>query len=158
VEGIMKQLGLGIIVAIGLTLPVFGQATNALIGTWKLNLQKSTSTLALARTQIMTFTGEGQNLRNTSEGIEAQGNTFKVTFMHIYDGKPHPTTGNPNYDSTAYTRVDSNNVNFVRFKDGKPAEIGHLMVSPDGKTYSGFAEGIAANGQQYHYVLVFDRQ
>jgi hypothetical protein len=39
----MKQLGLGIIVAIGLTLPVFGQGVDPLIGTWKMNPAKSTA-------------------------------------------------------------------------------------------------------------------
>jgi hypothetical protein len=38
----MKRLGLGIIVAIGLTLPAFGQGVDPLIGTWKLNCEKST--------------------------------------------------------------------------------------------------------------------
>jgi hypothetical protein len=35
----MKQFCLGIIVAIGLTLPAFGQGVDPLIGTWKLNLE-----------------------------------------------------------------------------------------------------------------------
>ncbi len=131
--------------------------TNALIGTWKFNPEKSSANAPLARSAVLTFTGEGQNLRNTAEGIDAQGNAFKITFMHIYDGKPHPSTGNPHYDSTAYTRVDSNNVNVVRFKEGKIAEIGYITVSPDGKTYSGLAQGITANGQQYHSLLVYDR-
>jgi hypothetical protein len=158
VEVTMKQFCLGIIVAIGLTLPAVGQSPNALIGTWKFNAEKSSANAPLARSAVLTFTGEGQNLRNTAEGIDAQGNAFKITFMHIYDGKPHPSTGNPNYDSTAYTRVDSNNVNYVRFKEGKIAEIGYITVSQDGKTYTAPAQGIAANGQQYHSILVYDRQ
>jgi hypothetical protein len=38
----MKRLGLGIIVAIGFTLPAFGQNVGPLIGTWKFNPEKST--------------------------------------------------------------------------------------------------------------------
>ncbi len=154
----MKQFCLGIIVAIGMTLPAFGQSPNALIGTWKFNPEKSSGTFPLARSMMLTFTGEGQNLRNTAEGVDAQGNTVKITFLHIYDGKPHPTTGNPNYDSTAYTRVDSNNVNIVRFKEGRIAEIAYITVSQDGKTYTAPAQGITANGQQYHSILVYDKQ
>jgi hypothetical protein len=30
--------------------------------------------------------------------------------LHIYDGQPHPTTGNPLYDSSAYLRLDANTV------------------------------------------------
>jgi hypothetical protein len=40
----MKPFCLGIIVGIGLTLPAFGQGVDPLIGSWKLNLEKSTST------------------------------------------------------------------------------------------------------------------
>jgi hypothetical protein len=79
-------------------------------------------------------------------------------FVHIYDGKPHPTTGNSNYDSTAYTRINTNTVNFVRFREGKSAETGSIVVSADGKTYTATAEGTAVNGQQYSILLVYDRQ
>jgi hypothetical protein len=45
----MKQFCVGIMVAIGLALPAFGQRANVLIGTWKFNPEKSTSTRPLAR-------------------------------------------------------------------------------------------------------------
>jgi hypothetical protein len=157
-EEIMKRLGLGIIVAIGLTLPAFGQSANALIGTWKFNPEKSSANYPLNRSNDMIFSGEGQNLRNTIEAIDAQGRPFKEVYIHIYDGMPHPTIGNPDYDSSIYTRVDSHNVNFIRFKEGKVVAFGHLKVSPDGKTYIGSTEGIAADGQQYYGLLVWDRQ
>jgi hypothetical protein len=38
----MKQFCLSIIVAIGLTLPAFGHNSNPPLGTWKLNVAKST--------------------------------------------------------------------------------------------------------------------
>jgi hypothetical protein len=38
----MKHLCLATIVAIGLTLQAFGQGVDPLVGTWKLNLEKST--------------------------------------------------------------------------------------------------------------------
>jgi hypothetical protein len=153
----MKQLWLGVVVAAGLTLPTFGQSPNALIGTWKFNPEKSSANYPLARSVTLTFSGEGQNLKNTAEGIDAQGNPFKIVFMHIYDGKPHPSTGNPNYDATTYTRVDANTVNVVRSKEGKMTEIGYITVSPDGKTYTGVAQGVTQNGQQWHSTLEYDR-
>jgi hypothetical protein len=152
----MKQSCLGIIVAFGLTLPAFGQGVDPLIGSWKLNLEKSTSNEPLQRSATLTAAREGQNIVNTSEGVDAQGQPFKFVFRHIYDGMPHPTTGNPDYDSTAYTRV-GNTINAVRFKNGKTAEVNQVVIVP-GKTFTGTAEGVHVNGQPYHYVLVFDRQ
>jgi hypothetical protein len=152
----MKQLCLGAILAIGSILPVFGQGIDPLIGTWKLNHEKSTSTIPLQRSASLTWTGDGQNLIDTAEGIDAQGQAFKVVYRHIYDGMPHPTTGSPDYDSTTYTRI-GNTINGVRFKQGKPAEVTQSVIVP-GKTYTITAEGVTADDQPYHFVLVFDRQ
>jgi hypothetical protein len=79
-----------------LTLPAFGQGVDPLIGSWKLNLEKSTSTAPLFKSLTLTWSGEGQNFIDTSEGKDAQGQAFKEVLIHIYDGRPHPTTGSPN--------------------------------------------------------------
>ena len=89
-------------------LPQAGSAqTNPRIGTWKLNLAKSTySPGALApKSSTFNFQMEGQNLKNTVEGIDAEGKPTKAVFIHIYDGKPYPTTGAVGYDSSAYTQL-----------------------------------------------------
>jgi hypothetical protein len=128
-----------------------------LIGSWKLNLEKSAYVGAPpAKSQTLVVTRDGQDFIDTAEGVDTQGQPLKVVFRHIYDGMPHPTTGNPNYDSTTYTRV-GNTINGVRFKQGKPVEVTQIVVVP-GKTWTTSSEGIAVNGQSYHLVLVFDRQ
>jgi hypothetical protein len=127
-----------------------------LIGTWKLNLAKSTSTAPLLRSATQTWTREGQTLIDTAEGVDAQGQPFKVVFRHIYDGMPHPTTGSPNYDSTTYTWI-GNTINWVRFKQGTAVEVGQAVIVPD-KSYTITVEGINANNQPYRNVGVFDRQ
>jgi hypothetical protein len=156
VEETMKQFCLGIIVAAGLTPPAFGQGVDPLIGTWKLNLEKSTSTGPLPKSQTIAFTRDGPNIVNNGEGLDAQGQPYKFVFQHIYDGQPHPSSGIPNYDSSTFTRI-GNTVNVVRFKNGKTVEVAQYILDP-GKTYSGHAEGIAANGQPYHFNWVYDRQ
>jgi hypothetical protein len=69
---------------------------------------------------------------------------------------PHPTTGNLNCDSIAFTGIGTT-INDVRFKNGKPVQIDQAIIVL-GKTFTGTTQGIAANGQPYHQVLVFDRQ
>ena len=138
-------------------LPAFGQGVDPLIGTWKLNTEKSMgSPGSVPKNMSNTFVGEGQNFTNTAEGVDAQGQPLKVVFRHIYDAMPHPTTGNPNYDSTTYTRI-GNTINVVRFRQGKTVEVAQAVVLPC-KTYTVTAEGIDVNRQPYHYVLVSDRQ
>jgi hypothetical protein len=127
-----------------------------LIGTWKFNPEKSTSTGPMPKSMTLNMVREGQNIVNTNDGIDAQGQPFRFVLQHIYDGQPHPTTGSPNYDSTTFTRI-GNTVNAIRFKNGKVTEVAQYIIDP-GKTYSGHAEGVAANGQSYHYYFVWDRQ
>jgi hypothetical protein len=84
----MKRLGLSVVVVAGVTFPAFGQGVEPLM-----NLEKSTSTAPLQRSATLTWSGEGQNLIDTSEGVDAQDQPFKNIVRHIYDGMPHPSTG-----------------------------------------------------------------
>jgi hypothetical protein len=140
-----------------LGVPAFGQGVDPLIGTWKLNLEKSMCIACqLPKSQAMTFVREGHNFTNTVEGVDAQGQPFKRVLLIIYDGMPHPTTGSPEWDSTAFTRI-GNTVNFIRFKNGNPVAVSQGVLVP-GKTYTVTEEGIDPNGQLYHDVTVFERQ
>ena len=147
---------------LGLAIAAFPQVgfaqSSSLIGTWKLNLDKSKLVGAPPRSATLTYTQDGQNMRSTAQGIDAQGNPTMVVFMHIYDGMPHPTTGSPVYDASAYTRVDGSTLIVARFKAGKLVQIGTLVVSQDGKTLTGPSTGTQANGQLGNTILVYDRQ
>jgi hypothetical protein len=146
------------LVFFSLTLPAFGQGIDPLIGTWKLNLEKSTYTGGdtAPKSRTATFAGEGQNLAVTAEGVQANGQPLKVIFRHIYDGQPHPTTGSPNYDSNIYHRI-GNSISGIWFKNGKVVVLTQAQLVP-GKTFTVITEGINADGQSYRDVEVFDRQ
>jgi hypothetical protein len=71
--------------------PGASASVDPLIGTWKLNLEKSTFTgRAPPKSRTATWAGEGQSLAVTIEGVEAKGQQLKLIFRHIYDGQPHP--------------------------------------------------------------------
>ena len=143
-------------------LPGIGIAEdNPLIGSWKLNLEKSKYSPGPApRSLTLNFVADGANLTNTAEGIDAEGKATKSVFAHIYDGKPHPTTGVPGglYDSSTYTRSDAHTVNFVRSKDGKTVQTGSIVLSADGKILTVTTEGTGPNGQPIHNVAVYEKQ
>jgi hypothetical protein len=150
----MALLGL----AVAASLPQAGFAQTNL-GTWKLNLAKSTYSPGPApRSGTFTFQVEGQNLKNTSEGIDAEGKPIKAVFIHTYDGKPYPTTGAPGIDSSAYTRVDANIVKFTRMKAGKVVQTGSHVVSSDGKTLTVITSGTDASGREINNVAVYEKQ
>jgi hypothetical protein len=142
----IKRLAIvGLIVAS----PAFGQGIDPYIGTWKLNLEKSTFTgPAAPKSWTITYVGEGQNLAATLDYVNAQGRSGKIVFPVIFDGQPHPTTGNPVADSAAYFRV-GNIINMVSFKNGKVVNVGQARIVSD-RTYT-VSEN--ANG-----VLVWESQ
>jgi hypothetical protein len=143
------------------TLPQTGFAqTNPRIGNWKLNLAKSTyNPGALApRSSTFNFQMEGQNLKNTVEGINAEGMPTKAVFIHIYDGKPYPTTGAVGYDSSTYTPVDANIVKFTRLNAGKVIQSGFHVLSSDGKMFTVITTGTGPNGQEMNTFAVYDKQ
>jgi hypothetical protein len=102
-EEIMKQLGLGIIVAIGLTLPAFGwEAVNPPDGIYQLNDAKSTIHGPLPKSQSVNLVGG----KATLIGFAPNGNPITVILPHIIDGKPHPVTGAGAFDAKAETQLD----------------------------------------------------
>ena len=142
------------------TLPQAGFAqSNPRIGNWKLNLAKSTYSPGPApKSSTFNFQMEGQNLKNTVEGIDAEGKPTKAVFIHIYDGKPYPTTGAVGYDSSAYTAVDANIVKFTRMNAGKVIQSGFHVLSSDGKTLTVITTGTGPNGREIYNFAVYDRQ
>jgi hypothetical protein len=138
-----------------LAVPAFGQGADPLVGTWKFNPENSKTSDPVAKNWHLTFTGEGQGVIVTFEGVADQRQPFKGTLTQIYDGMPYPTTGTTAYGSSAFTRV-GNTINAVRFKNGKIVEVAQAVIVP-GKTYTGTYDGIA-NNQPYQGVRVFDRQ
>jgi hypothetical protein len=139
-----------------LTLPAFGQGVDPYIGTWKLNTEKSTSTIPLPKSLNITWSKDGENTIITMDEIAANGRPLKIVWTANYEGEPRPTTGVPNFDSAAFTRV-GNTINMVNFKNGEVVDIAQLGNVTD-KTYTITAEGVTPNGVSYRFTYVWDRQ
>jgi hypothetical protein len=138
--------------------PALAQS-NLPMGVWQLNLAKWKYEGAPApKAQIAYFQGEGPNRTNTVIAINAEGKPTVTVFMHIYDGQPHPTTGNPAYDASTYTRVDANTLNFSRLKAGRVVQTGTQVMSPDGKSYTTTTTGTDERGRQIHTIGVNEKQ
>jgi hypothetical protein len=129
------------------------------LGTWQLNLTKSKySPGPPPKSNTVTFQGEGQNHKLTAAGINAEGNPTSAVVTWIYDGMPHPVTGNPGYDAGAWTRVDPYTVIISRTKAGKLVQTSTVVVSRDGKTATATTTGIDANGRLINDIADFDKQ
>jgi len=143
-----------------LLVPQAGAAqSDPLVGTWKLNIAKSTFSPGSApRSSTVRYEAIAQGLRATNDIVDAQGKPAQGVFTIIHDGQSHPVTGVPDYDSSAFKRIDANTVEYTRMNTGRVVQTGARVLSPDGRTLTFTARGVNAQGQQINDTYVYDRQ
>jgi hypothetical protein len=151
----MLRIILACALAVIFAMPARAQSVDPYIGTWKLNLEKTTFVGApVPKSFTLTYSAEGQNFIATLDQVYPEGRQNKMVFTMNFDGQPHPTTGSSIFDAATSTRF-GNTIHLVYFKNGKAVAIGQYSCFGQ-LTYTG--EGINANGQPYHLNLVYDRQ
>ena len=129
----------------------------AIVGTWELNVAKSTSTARLPKSQTRTYEATAQQEKMTGTGVDAKGNTINTAFTAELDGKDYPFMG-PNADTIALTPVDAFKSNFVLKSAGKVVLSGTRVISADGKMYTLSSKGTNAAGEAVETSLVFDKR
>ncbi|MEI6667539.1 MAG: hypothetical protein WCP29_05220 [Acidobacteriota bacterium] len=158
-----RQASLFAAVALGLVVVLAGaalaQTNNPRIGSWKLNLAKSTYTGGEApKNSTFTIVAAGAGVKVTVDGVNADGSVSHWIYTTNYDGKDSPVTGSPNRDVVAATRVGSNTVNSVYKKDGKVTVTQTSVLSGDGKAITITGKSTDAKGKSVDFVEVYERQ
>jgi hypothetical protein len=141
--------------------PASTQAPDPLVGTWKLNVEKSTySPGPPPKSLTVKIEGAGDGEKVTADGVRADGTPIRVEYTAKYDGKDHPITGSAMGASTvSLKRVDTNTTERTdKNKDGKVVYTLTRKVSSDGKTITATGKGTNPQGQAVHNVAVLDKQ
>jgi hypothetical protein len=134
-------------------------ASDPAIGTWKLNLAKSTFSPGPGpKSQTRSYVETPQGITLTIKTITADGKEMSTTLTFKDDGKPYAVTGNPDFDTVAITRTDATTTHSTQTKAGVTVGTGVRTVSKDGKTLTFMQKGTHANGTAYDDVSVYDRQ
>jgi hypothetical protein len=153
---IFKALLVGAILILGTGTAL---AADAVVGTWKLNLAKSTFSPGPApKSQMRVYSESAQGMTVTAKTIAADGKESATTLTFKEDGRPYPESGNPDFDTVSVTRVDALTAHATQMKAGATVSTAVRTVSKDGKTLTFAQEGTHANGVKYHNVSVYDRQ
>jgi hypothetical protein len=138
--------------------PQFAAAqSNPLAGTWKFLPDKSSFMPGPTRYQSMTLTfpKSGEPVM-TAEGMDADGKPIKGSYTAVPDGKPHPITGLPAFDSGTWTRENDNVVSYQYSKGRGIAVLGTRALSPDGTTLTFREKSYDDKGKQISTaVMVF---
>ena len=134
-------------------------AANPIVGTWKLNVAKSTFTPGPGwRSQTRTYRATPGGASVSWTGVGASGDTMHVSYDYNYDGKDYPMVGSANYDTLNAVPVDARTVKSEEKRDGKIVGIAMRKVSADGKVLTITDEGTNRKGEKFSQVLVFERQ
>jgi hypothetical protein len=153
---IFKTLLVGAILAIGTSTVL---AADAAVGTWKLNLGKSTFSPGPApksQTRIYAESAQGMTVTVKTTAADGKDSTTNLTFKE--DGKSYPASGSPDFDMVSVKRVDALTIHSTQMKAGATVSTAVRTVSKDGKTLTFAQKGTHANGGKYDDVSVYDRQ
>ena len=129
------------------------------VGTWQLNVSKSTFTAGQAvKSQTRTYSQSGDSISVDIKSVGADGKASTTHTSYQFNGKDAPVTGNRDYDTLLPKRVDSNTAEFTLKKGGKVVGMTSRTVSKDGATLTSKTNITTATGEKSENVLVFDRK
>ena len=135
-------------------------AVNPIIGTWKLNPEKSKDSAHHIPTNLVyTWTAqEGGMIKLTRDEISDKGQTHHSEWSGKFDGQDWPNTGDPTVDTMAVKRTGDRKFQFTAKKQGKVVATQKSVISDDGKTLTNVNSSKDEKGQPRSYTGVFDRQ
>ena len=160
----IRQMSLVAIVALGLVVVLGGtalaQSSTSEVGTWKLNVAKSTFSPGTAvKSRIIKIEAAGAGIKSTTDEVAVDGTVRHSESTANYDGKDVPVVGNnPLGDMVARTRINATTTKTVWKKSGKVTVTSTTAVSDDGKTRTITSKGTNALVQTYGGVSVYDKQ
>ena len=149
---------------LGIVVALFGtrsgaQGTDPVVGTWVLNVAKSTFSPGPApKSESRTYVAAGKETKVTSAGVGADGKPTAGGWTIVGDGRDVPMTGNPNADTLSLKQIDAFKTEFALKKAGKVVITGTRTISRDGKVMTITNKGTNAKGQAVNDVLVFEKR
>jgi len=161
---IWRAVVLGVVVTLGVVLgagvvSVSAQASDARIGTWKLNVAKSKYSPGPApQSQTLKVEASGQGEKVTTEGVNTAGTPTMTQYTANFDGKDYPLTGSQNADKVSLKRIDARTTERTYKKGDTVVLTFTQVVSQDGKTMTTTGKGTNAQGQAVDNVTVYEKQ
>jgi hypothetical protein len=156
---LLEFVAIGVLAAVG-SGPLHAQ-TNPLLGTWKLNIEKSKFDPGPApKSLTRTVQAQGDGVKYTFEGVGADGHAVAYGFAVSFDGKDNPITGSmpSGGDTISAKRIDSNTFEATVKKGDKVIGTSTVKVSKDGNVTTVNSKGTNAAGQATNDVSVYDKQ
>ncbi|MBZ5570505.1 MAG: hypothetical protein LAO09_01330 [Acidobacteriia bacterium] len=135
-----------------------GFASDANMGTWKLNEAKSKFAAGAPKNHTVVYEAAGDNVKVTVDGTGSDGKPTHNEWTGKFDGNDYPVTGDPTSDMRSYKRVDDRTLELTSKKDGKVTVTGRIAVSKNGKSRTVTTSGTDAMGMKVENTAVYDKQ
>jgi hypothetical protein len=159
VKEILSSVFLGALLTIGSAAIAAGIDADPVVGSWKLNLAKSTFGGGPAlKSQIRVYSQSARGVTLKMKTVSADGKETTTETTYNIDGKDYPSMGNPDFDSLSGMRIDANTTEFTLKRAGKPVGTIRRAISKDGQTLTLNFEITNADGVRLSQLTVFDRQ
>jgi hypothetical protein len=133
-------------------------ASDAQMGTWKLNEAKSKIAAGMPKNTTVVLEAAGDSVKVTIDGTTNDGKPAHNEWTGKLDGKDYPVTGDPNSDMRSYKQIDDHTLEFAIKKGGKVTISGRAVISADGKTRTVTTSGTNPEGKKVKSTLVYDKQ
>jgi FlaG/FlaF family flagellin (archaellin) len=133
-------------------------ASDAQVGTWKLNEAKSKVAAGMPKNSTIVFEAAGDSIKVTIEGTDPAGKPTHNEWTGKLDGKDYPVTGDPNSDARSYKQIDDHTLQFTIKKGEKVTVSGRVVVSANGKTRTATSSGTDPQGKKFKSTSVYDKQ
>ncbi len=148
------------LVGFALALPGVGTENDAYVGTWKMNVAKTTydpGPVPRSAVDVNSTTADGA-VRSVQDLVAADGTKSRVEWTASFDGKDYPVTGGVPGTTISLKRPDRWTVDWVWKVPGKSTSTGRTVYSKDGKTRIIDDKVVGVDGKTTVRHRVYERQ
>ena len=135
------------------------QSADPIPGTWKVNVAKSKYSPGPApKSSTVVITADAGGYKQVTDTVPAAGAPTHAELTWKMDGMDYPVKGNPNADTSAYTKVDARSYTVTSKKGGKPTVTTRVVIAADGKSRTSTQTGTDGQGAKVNNTIVYEKQ
>ena len=154
----MKPRTIILTLAVCIAAVALGFASEANMGTWKLNEAKSKIPSGAPKNNTVVYEAAGDNVKVTVDGVDGAGKPTHNEWTGKMDGKDYPLTGDPSADTRSYKKINDHTTELTNKKDGKVNITGRIVIAADGKSRTVTVSGTDPQGKKVTYTSAYDKQ
>ncbi len=134
-------------------------SADPILGTWKLNVQKSRFLPGPAfKSETRSYEETNEGVKVTIRTVDGRGRESVSIYLTTPDGQQHSVSGSGGpADSVALHRIDEFTAESTLLHAGKEIAKTTRVISPDGKILRITYKGLDPDGTPVDYTLVFNR-